>query len=386
MNLHKILAENMLRFGPKNLSESDKRNIQRLMEVETSFSYIYASTTSETVGNSTLMADGVNAAGLPAVDAATYPDAGLVVWKTTVPELIKASKSKALAKFTPVRTTSKAMDVLKVGSLGGDYAAGGSSGKIQFSSTSTDTIEASHNGLLVLARLVDTYVDSGKPAGVTFIVEMGAANRYGSYINLSGLKLLNLGSSGAKGQWGGYMAAALIPDGQFKDMTTYGNNFDGKTAEERAAVLNGWLSKGFFSKNCFFGPMNSADGVPKIDESKLTLLSLDFTNFVTTYLGKLGDSALEAEYDKIWAKFRTNWVTNVKNILAQYSKEFPTVITSEQVTNIITKSETAEVGTILSKAEPIMNNPPLRTGTPTAGSKVKAAGSTGTYELGKSKN
>lgn len=27
-----ILAENMLRFGPKNLSESDKRNLQRLME------------------------------------------------------------------------------------------------------------------------------------------------------------------------------------------------------------------------------------------------------------------------------------------------------------------------------------------------------------------
>lgn len=27
-----ILAENMLRFGPKNLSESDRRNLQRLME------------------------------------------------------------------------------------------------------------------------------------------------------------------------------------------------------------------------------------------------------------------------------------------------------------------------------------------------------------------
>lgn len=32
MNLKNTLAENMLRFGPKNLSESDRRNLQRLME------------------------------------------------------------------------------------------------------------------------------------------------------------------------------------------------------------------------------------------------------------------------------------------------------------------------------------------------------------------
>jgi hypothetical protein len=32
IRLKNILAENMLRFGPKNLSESDKRNLQRLTE------------------------------------------------------------------------------------------------------------------------------------------------------------------------------------------------------------------------------------------------------------------------------------------------------------------------------------------------------------------
>jgi hypothetical protein len=32
IRLKNILAENMLRFGPKNLSESDKRNLQRLSE------------------------------------------------------------------------------------------------------------------------------------------------------------------------------------------------------------------------------------------------------------------------------------------------------------------------------------------------------------------
>ena len=32
MNLEKLLAENMLRYGVKNLSNTNMRNIQRLME------------------------------------------------------------------------------------------------------------------------------------------------------------------------------------------------------------------------------------------------------------------------------------------------------------------------------------------------------------------
>jgi hypothetical protein len=384
MNLQKILAENMLRFGAKNLSESDISHIQRLMEAETSFSYVYASTTSETIGNTTMMADGVNAAGLMAPDATTYPDAGLVVFSTTVPALLGSAKSKRLSSFTPVRTTTKAMDVLKIGSKGGDFAAGASSGKIEFSATSTDTIEASHNGLLVLARLVETYIDAGKPADATLIVEMGAADRYGSYINLAGLDKLDINKS-YKGEWSSWISAALVPDGGFAANVHYAPSFDGKTAAQRATTLNNMFGKGAFDKTMHNSPM-AMSGVPKIDSSKLTLLNLDFTDFVTTYLGKLDDPALETRYDNIWKTVRTNWITNVNKILAQYSKEFPTAITSDKVKTIIANCEKADPGTITSKAYPIMNNPAGPPGEEVPGTKVKPKTDSGTYELGKSKN
>ena len=71
---------------------------------------------------------------------------------------------------------------------------------------------------------------------------------------------------------------------------------------------------------------------------------------------------------------------------SQYSKEFPTIITSDQVKTIISNCEKADPGTIESKARPIMYDKAADPSNSVPGQAVKAAGDTGTYELGKSKN
>ena len=167
MNLHKILAENMLRFGSKNLSESDIDRISQLTEVdETVVNIVFASTSAEKMPNS----QNVSLNGLVTPDATTYPDIEKVVFTATVSEWLSSKKSGLLSAFKPSRTTTTAMDVLKVGALGKDYTQGATTvtGGIQFMSNSTDTIEASHNGLLVLARALETWIDAGKPAGIKY--------------------------------------------------------------------------------------------------------------------------------------------------------------------------------------------------------------------------
>ena len=376
MNLHKILAENMLRFGPKNLSESDIEHIKQLSEVdETVVNIVFASTSAEKMPNS----QNVSLNGLVTPDATTYPDIEKVVFTATVSEWLSSKKSGLLSAFKPSRTTSTGMDVLKIGALGKDYSQGGSTGTggIQFMSDSTDTIEASHNGLLVLARALETYIDAGRPASIKFILKMGQAKRWGAYINLKNIN--NLKKSDAKNTWESYVTAAVIPNGGFAS-NNYKTSFDGKTAEERIAFLNNMFSAGWLTGLSKQFPFNTTTGPAGVD----------YSTWVNNYFGKITslndfstNATIQTDFETMFNKCKTHYYNAIKNdFYANVVNKTGIVI--PEMEEILTTINGWTSGNVVSKATPIMSsisNPGTVIKT-TGGGK----GTSSEYELGKAKN
>jgi hypothetical protein len=357
-------------------------NWRRIFEAEEEkqVSIVFASTSIEKMPNSTNVKN--NGLVTP-TDTTTYPDIEKTVFSAKVSDWLKGQKGTSegaantlLSAFKPVRTTSTGMDVLKVGSLGGDYTQGGvtPSGGIQFMSNSTDVIEASHNGLLVLARALETWIDAGKPAGVKFMLKMGQAKRMGSFIDLGNLSKLDH----SLGTWESYMAASLIPDGMFAD-NTWKETFDGKTAEERATELSTFFSNGW------------ATSVIKLMFPFTTTTApagVDYSKWITNYFGKvtqLGEydtvSGLQKDYETMFIACRDHYVKEMKSMYANLLKiiggtSIPEI--DEKITSISAKTATR----IIRKANPIMT----KASGSGSGSSSTTKAVTSQYELGQAKN
>lgn len=241
-------------------------------------------------------------------------------------------------------------------------------------SDSTDTIEASHNGLLVLARALETWIDAGKPAGIKFMLKMGQANRWGAYINLSRLFLLNNSAAG----WESEVIATLIPDGQFSgnDYASY----NGKTAEERGALFNtsypaGMVTTVLKTKFPFTATTTGPAGV-------------DVPAFIKKYFGqitKLEDfgtnTELKTDYESMFNATRNHFVKAIKNdFYANLVNK--TGIKIPEMEDIITNISAMTASNPKTKATPIMTSAASygkSTSTP-------AKASAGTYQLGTGKN
>jgi hypothetical protein len=348
-------------------------------EEEKQVSIVFASTSVEKMPNSVNVKN--NGLVTP-TDTAAYPDIEKTVFSAKVSDWLKGQKGTAegaantlLSAFKPVRTTSTGMDVLKVGSLGGDYTQGTvtPSGGIQFTSDSTDVIEASHNGLLVLARALETWIDAGKPAGVKFMLKMGQAKRMGSFIDLK--NLFRLGDQ--VGLWESHMAASLIPDGMFSD-NSWKEKYDGKTAEERATELatafsNGWPTS---IKSMFpFTTTTAPTGV-------------NYSTWITNYFGKvtqLGEfdtvSGLQKEYETMFVACRDHYVKEIKSMYTNLLKiiggtSIPEI--DEKITSLSAKTASR----IIRKANPIMT----KSSVVGSGSSSTTKAVTSQYELGQAKN
>lgn len=358
----------------------DYSNWRRIFEAEeTKVNILFASTSAETMPNST----NVSLNGLIApTDTTTYPDIEKTVFSAKVSDLFvsgKVTKKTLLSKFMPVRTTTTAMDVLKVGDQGGDYAQGGltPSGGIQFMSNSTDTIEASHNGLLVVARALETFIDAGFPAGVKIMLKMGQASRWGAYIKLTEINKLT--DSSIYGGWQTHMVAAIIPDGGFAS-NTYKTSYDGKTAEERIEILKGQWTKGWVNvsvTNRF--PITTTTGPTGVDYSK----------WVNNYFGKITKledfetvAGLQTDFETMFKACRTHYYNAIKNDLYKVIVN-KTGLQIPEMDDILVEINELSVSQAKDKAEPIMTSD-SGAGVPIKSTSGKA--STSQYDLGTAKN
>lgn len=364
----------------KKLSESMRNNLQQLIEQTEFNSMLYASTSPEKMPNSSNVTDN----GLVApTDTATYPDIETVVYSATIPEILKA---KNLSVFKPIRKTAIALDVLKIGATGKDYTQGAAA-SFEFTSASTDTIEASHNGLLVIARLIDTYNDAGRPANTKFYVKMGQAKRYGTYLNLKSLLTMGLSSKGKfagdqwrqAGYWSTPAAAALVPADALTDLSLPGKTIRA-TYPEKSQRLN-----------YFNNTSGCKDGIPLngLVNSKTKIpmpATPSIATFIDTYFGKpLNDATLVADWKKLWTAYVTNYNDNIKAAVKLWTTVVGIPIPALDA--MYTENLATYPGDPAAKVKPIIDSKKLGYFVPTSTAAAAPPKTTsGEYEIGKSKN
>jgi hypothetical protein len=260
-------------------------------------SIIYASTSPESIPNQQLMDRGLS---IPEEMKTQYPNIENVVFRSTVSSIISTDN---LSTFKPVRITKTPMDVLMVGKQGGEYQQGGVTpeGGISFFSNSSDSIDASHNGLLVLLRAIDKYKESGNPQDIKFIVKMGQQTRYSAFMNLKNINLLNISPS-IKGSFENMVISSIIPDGKFSS-ENYKVLFDKKTKEQRIKILTEKFSSGIspYLKKIF--PFVNTTG-PKVD----------FSGWVNNFYGKdFKDPGLVSTFNQIFKTSIDHFNDSIKN-------------------------------------------------------------------------
>lgn len=359
-----------------NISGSEKKEILEMYKTKSIISeqqqgevksVLYASTSPESIPNTQLVDRGLV---IPEEMKSQYPNIENVVFRSTVNSLLSSGN---LSTFKPVRLTKTPMDVLMVGKQGGEYQQGGVTpeGGVSFFSKSSDSIDASHNGLLVLLRAVDKYKEAGNPQDIRFILKMGQQNRYSEYMPLKNINDLNINTN-ILGSFKNNIISSIIPDGSFAE-NNYKKTFDKKTKEQRIKILNEYFSLGFvnFYRKQF--SFKTTTG-PKVD----------FANWVNTFYGKdLNDPTLVSTYNQIFKTFIDHFNLAIKNDL--YLPWFKnTGITIPEINSIIEYNSKLTPGSPSSIASPIMLN------ASTLGKKIKptpiSAGSSTTYGMGQSTN
>lgn len=335
----KTLNEELYRIkGLMKINDS----VERLVEQDkpTDQQNIILSTTSkEDMPNATNVKNGL----IDPQDTTKFPLEN-TVFTCTVPELL----SKGLSAFKPIRTTKQPLDVIKIGNAGGDYPQGGKAA-IEFMSSSTDAIEASHNGLLVLQRVYDIYTSKQgliqqKP--VKIIVKIGQNSRISSFLNLADMfYLINNGPAG----WEGQMVASLIPNGQFAD-NPYKKEYDGKTAEQRISFLNEQLANGFLF----------AGTIKRFGINVQSKPQVDYATWVNTYFGKITNledfknPQLNADFAKLYDVCKNTFYSNIKTYFDDITKTTGIVVPNAEA--ILQSIMDKKVASAIVKAQPIMNN------------------------------
>lgn len=292
-----------------NISGSEKKEILEMHKTKSIISeqqqgevksVLYASTSPESIPNTQLVDRGLV---IPEEMKSQYPNIENVVFRSTVNSLLSSGN---LSTFKPVRVTKTPMDVLMVGKQGGEYQQGGVTpeGGVSFFSNSSDSIDASHNGLLVLLRAVDKYKEAGNPQDIRFILKMGQQSRYSAYMDLKNINSLKINAS-LKGTFEGDLVSSIIPDGSFAE-NAYKKLFDKKTKDQRIQILLKRYPLGFITTNYSkYFPFTTTTG-PKID----------FANWVNTFYGKeLGDPTLVSTYNQIFKTCIDHFNLAIKNDL-----------------------------------------------------------------------
>lgn len=339
------------------LNEEDQSEVKDIL---------YASTSPESIPNKQLMDRGLV---IPKELKSQYPNIENVVFRSTVSSLISSGD---LSSFKPVRITKTPMDVLMVGKQGGEYQQGSVTpeGGISFFSNSSDTIDASHNGLLVLLRAMDKYREVKNPKDIKFILKMGQQNRYSALMPLKNINLLKPSQS----RIGGFEAtllSSIIPDGQFS-AEVYKVLFDKKTKDQRIKILTERLSLGFVQSYKKTFPFITTTG-PKVD----------FTSWVNNYYGKdFKDPGLVSTYNEIFKKSIDHLNSSIKNDL--YLPWFKnTGVAIPEINSIIEYNSKLTPGNPYNIASAIMLNV-SGIGKITKPTSV-GSGSSTTYGMGKSK-
>jgi hypothetical protein len=272
------------------LNEQDQSEVKDIL---------YASTSPESIPNKQLIDRGLV---IPEELKSQYPNFENVVFRSTVSSLISSGD---LSSFKPVRITKTPMDVLMVGKQGGEYQQGSVTpeGGISFFSNSSDSIDASHNGLLVLLRSMDKYREVGNPKDIKFILKMGQQTRYSALMPLKRINELNINQN-IIGSFQNTLLSSIIPDGQFS-AETYKVIFDKKTKDQRIKILTERLSLGFIGFYSRKFPFITTTG-PKVD----------FASWVNNYYGKdFKDPGLVSTFNQIFKTSIDHFNNSIKNDL-----------------------------------------------------------------------
>lgn len=338
------------------LNEQDQSEVKDIL---------YASTSPESIPNKQLIDRGLV---IPEELKSQYPNIENVVFRSTVSTLISSGD---LSSFKPVRITKTPMDVLMVGKQGGEYQQGSVTpeGGISFFSNSSDSIDASHNGLLVLLRSMDKYREVGNPQDIKFVLKMGQQSRYSAFMPLKNINLLKLNQNRVGG-FENTLLSSIIPDGQFS-AETYKIIFDKNTKEQRIKLLTERLSLGFVMSYKKTFPFITTTG-PKVD----------FASWVNNYYGKdFKDPGLVSTFNQIFKTSIEHFNNSIKNDL--YLPWFKnTGIAIPEINSIIEYNSKLTPGNPYNIASAIMLNVSSigqkRNTPPTGGS------SSTTYGMGKS--
>jgi hypothetical protein len=244
-------------------------------------------------------------------------------FKSTIGDLVNKSTGDTkmfLSGFQPATDAGQYVDYVRVGTT--ELTNKGSI-SFDLSKLPAETeVLATHNGLLVLRRMMDQ-LGGSKNGKVT--LSMSAEQR------ASGQKTFDLNNISSRippnlATIASALSVLLIPEAQranIKDGYAI-DNFVGKTNEQIIQAINTTLKRGLVG--VFLTPEDSAN-IDKIISDKKLVTTLDLSVFESMYgkgtLDKTGGSITEAQINSVWNSFKKSYKdTLISNFTAYLDNEF----------------------------------------------------------------